>query len=325
MKESYNIRFFQFFLVLALTIIVSETVLTHVSYQAYARENDSEVLVISEDSQEPQLVVESALGKARTYSVTPALKAEAEGFASLETPTRPEQSLSHTDVQEAAQKAQEALEETKTEELSATKAIKKYPGEDISSESTDTTKTPEAEPTEETEAEPAYTEPEPTYEPEPVEEESVPEADVPAEDPEVPEEVPEEEPSEESQIPEPTPEEEPQAEEVPEEESEPETSSESDNYTYLGEFKLTAYCPCAQCCGQETGITASGTVATEGRTIAVDPNVIPYGTTVYIDGYGTFIAEDTGGFASSTIDIFFNSHSAALQFGVQYASVYIVG
>ena len=50
----------------------------------------------------------------------------------------------------------------------------------------------------------------------------------------------------------------------------------------LGEFKLTAYCPCMKCCGKTDGITATGTTATEGRTIAVDPRVIPYGSTVTI-------------------------------------------
>ena len=43
----------------------------------------------------------------------------------------------------------------------------------------------------------------------------------------------------------------------------------------LGTFKLTAYCACEKCCGKSDGITASGTKATEGRTIAVDTRIIP--------------------------------------------------
>lgn len=50
--------------------------------------------------------------------------------------------------------------------------------------------------------------------------------------------------------------------------------------------------------------TATGTRATAGRTIAVDPRVIPYGTKVYIEGWGYRIAEDCGGFSGKHIDIF---------------------
>ena len=97
----------------------------------------------------------------------------------------------------------------------------------------------------------------------------------------------------------------------------------------MGEFKLTAYCPCAKCCGKwANGITATGTTATEGRTIAVDPRVIPYGSTVtiyYEDGtVHTYTAEDCGGaIKENRIDVFFSSHDAARAFGVQSAMVYV--
>lgn len=96
----------------------------------------------------------------------------------------------------------------------------------------------------------------------------------------------------------------------------------------LGEFKLTAYCPCMKCCGKTDGITATGTTATEGRTIAVDPRVIPYGSTVTIyfsDGAShTYTAEDCGGaIQENRIDVFFDNHQTALQFGVQRAYVYM--
>ena len=91
----------------------------------------------------------------------------------------------------------------------------------------------------------------------------------------------------------------------------------------LGTFKLTAYCACSRCCGKCDGITATGTKATAGRTIAVDPRKIPYGTEVIIYGH-TYIAEDCGGaIKSNKIDIFFNSHAEALKFGVQYAEVFV--
>lgn len=94
----------------------------------------------------------------------------------------------------------------------------------------------------------------------------------------------------------------------------------------LGEFKLTAYCPCGICCGQWTdGITSTGVTAKAGRTIAVDPDIIPYGSLVEINGH-TYVAEDCGGaIKGNRIDIYFDTHEEALKFGVQYADVRIVG
>ena len=98
---------------------------------------------------------------------------------------------------------------------------------------------------------------------------------------------------------------------------------------FLGEFTLTAYCPGRCCCGKwASGYTATGTLATEGRTIAVDPKVIPYGTRVLLiwpDGtQHSYIAEDCGsGVNGNHIDVFFNDHQAARVFGVQSAMVYL--
>jgi 3D (Asp-Asp-Asp) domain-containing protein len=94
--------------------------------------------------------------------------------------------------------------------------------------------------------------------------------------------------------------------------------------TSLGEFKVTHYCPCPKCCGEwADGVTYTGTVATEGRTIAVDPDVIPLGTVVVIDGQ-EYTAEDIGGaIQGSRIDIYMDSHQAALEAGVKYEEVFI--
>lgn len=107
------------------------------------------------------------------------------------------------------------------------------------------------------------------------------------------------------------------------------------NLISLGEFTLTAYCPCAECRGEwseshpsriGTGYiqrTASGAIPKEGRTIGVDPDVIPFGATVVINGH-EYIAEDTGsGISETSIDIFFDTHDAALNFGVQKAEVFL--
>lgn len=86
----------------------------------------------------------------------------------------------------------------------------------------------------------------------------------------------------------------------------------------------TAYCDCVKCCGKTDGITATGTKATAGRTIAVDPSVIPYGTEVIING-NTYIAEDCGGAVDGNeIDIFFNTHEEALNFGRRTLTAYIL-
>lgn len=109
----------------------------------------------------------------------------------------------------------------------------------------------------------------------------------------------------------------------------PATESAVCNDVFLGEFTLTAYCPGRCCCGKwASGITATGTTATEGRTIAVDPNVIPYGTRVLlICPNGTqhsYVAEDCGsGVNGNHIDVFFDDHQAARVFGVQSAMVYL--
>lgn len=106
------------------------------------------------------------------------------------------------------------------------------------------------------------------------------------------------------------------------------TAAPEETLTLLGEYKLTAYCPCEKCCGKSVddpcyGITASGTTATAGRTIAVDTRLIPMGSEIVINGH-TYVAEDVGGaIKENRIDIYFDSHDEALQFGVQYADVYI--
>lgn len=88
-----------------------------------------------------------------------------------------------------------------------------------------------------------------------------------------------------------------------------EKEGEKETMEYLGKFKLTGYCPCEKCCGEYAdGITATGTIAEEGRTIAVDPNVIPLGSKVLIDGH-IYIAEDTGSAINENrIDIFKSHH-----------------
>ena len=91
----------------------------------------------------------------------------------------------------------------------------------------------------------------------------------------------------------------------------------------IGTYKITGYCGCSSCCGKTDGVTASGTQATAGRTIAADTTKLPFGTKVVIDGH-TYTVEDRGGaIKGNKIDVYFSSHSKALQWGVRYCDVYV--
>jgi 3D (Asp-Asp-Asp) domain-containing protein len=59
--------------------------------------------------------------------------------------------------------------------------------------------------------------------------------------------------------------------------------------------------------------TRTGTVPHWG-TVAVDPNVIPLGSTVYVQGLGVFKAEDTGGYiVGDRVDVFVGTAAEAYQ------------
>lgn len=98
----------------------------------------------------------------------------------------------------------------------------------------------------------------------------------------------------------------------------------------LGEFKLTAYCSCEKCCGiwaynRPNGIVygAIGEELKENYSIAVDPDVIPYRSEVIINGK-TYKAQDCGGaIKGNRIDVYFEDHDDALEFGVQYKEVFV--
>lgn len=94
---------------------------------------------------------------------------------------------------------------------------------------------------------------------------------------------------------------------------------ESASGKYLGNFKLTAYCNCAVCCGRWAGDpTASGKMPVQGRTIAT--GVLPFGTKLNIGGK-IYTVEDRGT-PYGHIDIYMERHADAEEFGVRYADVY---
>ena len=95
---------------------------------------------------------------------------------------------------------------------------------------------------------------------------------------------------------------------------------------------LTHYDVCKKCCGKDQdhpayGITASGRAAEPYVSMAVDPFLIPLGSTVYVD-YGDgelheYRADDTGsGVAGAHLDLCVTDHQEALELGVKTVAVW---
>ena len=88
-------------------------------------------------------------------------------------------------------------------------------------------------------------------------------------------------------------------------------------------YKITAYCPCAKCCGKSTGRTASGKMATANHTIAA-PGRFAFGTKIKINGI-VYTVEDRGGaIQGNRIDIYFASHQQALNWGSRYCEIEVM-
>ena len=95
----------------------------------------------------------------------------------------------------------------------------------------------------------------------------------------------------------------------------------------LKDCTVTYYDVCLECCGKTDGITFSGALAVPYETCAVDPDVIPLGSTVVVDyGDGLLLhyrAEDVGGMVKGAhVDICVASHEEAVELGTRMATVY---
>lgn len=89
----------------------------------------------------------------------------------------------------------------------------------------------------------------------------------------------------------------------------------------LGTFTVRAYthykCPLNK--------TATGTFPRAGRTVAVDPRVIPLGSRIHIEGIGELVAEDTGAqIKGKSLDLFLPSVKECVQFGRRQRDVYLI-
>lgn len=91
---------------------------------------------------------------------------------------------------------------------------------------------------------------------------------------------------------------------------------------------VSAYCLCAKCCGiwatkglkDGVRVTASG-VPAKGLICAA-PRLYPFGTVFEVQGVGSYVCEDRGGaIKGNKLDLLFESHPAAINFGRQELKV----
>ena len=101
-----------------------------------------------------------------------------------------------------------------------------------------------------------------------------------------------------------------------EDDDESKEESADDGLVSLGVYQLTAYCPCYECSEGYGDMTSSGRHAIEGRTVAC--NSIPEGTHIIINGHEYVVEDVGGGLGSSVIDIYFEDHDEAEDFGRKF-------
>jgi 3D (Asp-Asp-Asp) domain-containing protein len=105
------------------------------------------------------------------------------------------------------------------------------------------------------------------------------------------------------------------------------TVQETEQIVSLGEYQITAYCSCEKCCGawalnRKTVVGAAGVELQEGVSVA---SALPFGTEILIDGIGEYVVQDRTAdwIGDDVIDIYFEKHQEALNFGKQKREVFI--
>ncbi|GEM_PF-1655632 len=92
----------------------------------------------------------------------------------------------------------------------------------------------------------------------------------------------------------------------------------------LGTFLVTAYCPCAECCGKWAKLPESERPPLRGPYCAADLSVLPRGSRVLVEGVGWLQVSDTGSdVVGRQIDLLMKSHWRALRFGRQWRKVHV--
>lgn len=99
-------------------------------------------------------------------------------------------------------------------------------------------------------------------------------------------------------------------------------TQEAANAITVSATAYTAYC---EGCSGTTRTGVDLIANPDAKVIAVDPNVIPLGTEVYVEGYGYATAQDTGGaIKGNKIDVFIPERQDALDWGVRSVKVTIL-
>lgn len=94
------------------------------------------------------------------------------------------------------------------------------------------------------------------------------------------------------------------------------------------QMRVTAYCPCPKCCGNYSdGVTASGHKIAQGDLFVAADKMYPFGTEMLIPGYkkgeAVKVLDRGGVIRGNRLDVFFNTHQEALEWGVRYMDVKI--
>lgn len=97
-----------------------------------------------------------------------------------------------------------------------------------------------------------------------------------------------------------------------------------EEYVSMGDFKITYYCSCEECSGHWGTQTSTGSHCEQGRTVAVDPDVIAYGTKILIDD-NVYVAEDCGSrVKGDSIDIYVDDHELVEKLGVKHKKIWLI-
>lgn len=105
----------------------------------------------------------------------------------------------------------------------------------------------------------------------------------------------------------------------------PRTEAEIESKHFI--MLSTGYCPCSLCCSPfDTGLTYTGDIAGRGCVaIDIEARILRMGQRLFIEGYGYGLANDVGGAIKGwEVDLCFDSHKEALEWGRKLVKIYVL-